>query len=206
MTRSDRRNDEQQTGHFADHASLADRFCHTGSRVAVRRPWDRCGTLHNRPHRSDCATTCCAIGLGPCHRYPRPCLRSGARAWYARQAVFELKIGQVEPEHLGKLSFYVNAVDDQLRKPDHGDGATVGILLAAERDNVVVEYALRGIGTPVAVSTYTTDQDLPDDLRSALPSDEVYAQLVGESRLAVGGERSPKADAAEALADFEEQS
>ncbi|MET4050468.1 MULTISPECIES: PDDEXK nuclease domain-containing protein [unclassified Rhodococcus (in: high G+C Gram-positive bacteria)] len=39
-----------------------------------------------------------------------------------RFVVFELKVGQAEPEHIGKLSFYVNAVNDQLCKPEHGDG------------------------------------------------------------------------------------
>ncbi|MFI8664702.1 PDDEXK nuclease domain-containing protein [Rhodococcus qingshengii] len=37
-----------------------------------------------------------------------------------RFVVFELKVGQAEPEHIGKLNFYVNVVDDQLRKPEHG--------------------------------------------------------------------------------------
>ncbi|MGZ4556809.1 MAG: PDDEXK nuclease domain-containing protein [Mycobacteriaceae bacterium] len=59
--------------------------------------------------------------------------------------VFELKVGRVEPEHLGQLNFYVNAVDDLLRRPEHGDGSTIGILLAADRDDVVVECALREV-------------------------------------------------------------
>ncbi len=45
--------------------------------------------------------------------------------------VFELKAGRVEPGHLGTLNFYVNAVDDLLRRPEHDDGSTIGILLAA---------------------------------------------------------------------------
>ena len=54
-----------------------------------------------------------------------------------RYVVFELKVGRVEPEHLGKLNFYVNAVDDLLRRPEHGDGSSIGILLAADRDDIV---------------------------------------------------------------------
>jgi len=77
-----------------------------------------------------------------------------------RYIVFELKAGRVEPGHLGTLNFYVNAVDDLLRCPEHGDGSTIGILLAADRDDVVVEYALRGFETPLAVSTYTTHRFL----------------------------------------------
>lgn len=99
-----------------------------------------------------------------------------------RFVVFELKIGPAEPEHLGKLNFYVNAVDDLLRRPEHGDHATIGILLAASRNNVVIQYALRGIDTPMAVSTYTTHQDLPDDIRPALPTPADLAGIVEEVR------------------------
>ncbi|WP_394855665.1 PDDEXK nuclease domain-containing protein [Rhodococcus globerulus] len=56
-----------------------------------------------------------------------------------RFVVFELKVGQAEPEHIGKLNVYINVVDDQLRKPDHGEGATIGILLVATRDDIVVD-------------------------------------------------------------------
>lgn len=99
-----------------------------------------------------------------------------------RFIVLELKAGPAEPEHLGKLNFYVNAVDDLLRRPEHGDGSTIGILLAADRDDVVVEYALRGIDAPLAVSTYTTHRALPAELRPALPSTEDLADIVRDAR------------------------
>lgn len=95
-----------------------------------------------------------------------------------RFVVFELKVGGAEPEHLGKLNFYVNAVDDLLRRPEYGDGGSIGILLAADRDDVVVEYALRGMDTPLAVSTYTTHHALPDEVRPALPSPDDLADVV----------------------------
>lgn len=97
-----------------------------------------------------------------------------------RYVVFELKVDKVRPEHLGKLGFYVTVIDDRLRKPDHGDGPTIGILLAAERSDVVVEYALRTVDAPVAVATYTTDRTLPDDVRRALPSRDALAHLVAD--------------------------
>jgi len=65
-----------------------------------------------------------------------------------RFIVFELKAVAAEPEHIGKLNFYVNVVDDRLRKEQHGDGPTVGILLAAGRDDVAVQYLLAGIDHP----------------------------------------------------------
>lgn len=57
-----------------------------------------------------------------------------------------------------------------MRRPEHGDGPTIGILLAATRDDVVVEYTVRGMDTPLAASTYTTERALPADIRTALPS------------------------------------
>jgi len=99
-----------------------------------------------------------------------------------RFIVFELKVGAAEPEHLGKLNFYVNAVDALLRRPEHGDGSSIGILLVADRGDVVVEYALRGIGTPLAVSTYTSHRSLPDDVRPALPSPDELADVVRDVR------------------------
>jgi len=57
-----------------------------------------------------------------------------------RFIVFELKAVAAEPEHIGKLNFYVNVVDDRLRRTEHGDRPTIGILLAADRDDVAVRY------------------------------------------------------------------
>lgn len=95
-----------------------------------------------------------------------------------RFIVFELKAVAAQPEHIGKLNFYVNAIDDLLRRPEHGDESTIGILLAADRDDVAVQYALRGLSTPLAISTYSTHRALPDDIRPVLPSVEDLTDLV----------------------------
>ena len=96
-----------------------------------------------------------------------------------RFIVFELKAGVAQPEHIGKLNFYVNVVDDQLRSSEHGDRPTVGILLAAGRDDVAVRYALHGLSTPLAVSTYRA---LPDEVRPALPTSEELTRVVQDAR------------------------
>jgi hypothetical protein len=80
------------------------------------------------------------------------------------------------------FSEYVNVVDDLLRRPEHGDGTTIGILLAADRDDVAVQYALRGLTTPLAISTYTNHRALPDDVRPALPSAADLAAVVRDVR------------------------
>lgn len=92
-----------------------------------------------------------------------------------RWIVVELKIGRFEPEFVGKLNFYVNAVDGEIRKPVHGP--TVGILLCTERNRQVVEYTLAGVATPIGVTTYELDgkelqQELPAELKGRLPAPE----------------------------------
>lgn len=73
--------------------------------------------------------------------------------------VIELKIGEFDPEHAGKLNFYVNAVDEQLAAPD--DTPTIGILLCATRDEAVTEMTLRGIASPIAVARWKTGSEMP---------------------------------------------
>ncbi|MBE7538282.1 MAG: DUF1016 domain-containing protein [Opitutaceae bacterium] len=55
--------------------------------------------------------------------------------------VVELKGGKFQPEHLGQLSFYLTAVDEQVRHPQ--DNPTIGLLLCKSKNKVVAEYALR---------------------------------------------------------------
>jgi len=105
-----------------------------------------------------------------------------------RFIVFELKAVAAEPEHIGKLNFYVNVVDDRLRKPEHGDRPTIGILLAADRDDVAVQYYLQGLSTPLAVSTYRA---LPDEVRPALPSADALADLVRNTQREIATETAP---------------
>ena len=90
--------------------------------------------------------------------------------------VVELKAGDFEPEHAGKLNFYLKAVDEQLRR--EGDRASIGILLCKNRDKTVVEYALSDVHKPIGVSEYQLTQALPENLKSSLPSiEELEAEL-----------------------------
>lgn len=70
----------------------------------------------------------------------------------------ELKIGEFQPEHLGKLEFYLEALDRDLRKPH--EGPSIGVLLCASKDSEVVEYALSRSLSPALVAEYQTR--LPD--------------------------------------------
>ena len=82
-------------------------------------------------------------------------------------------MGKCEPAFSGQINFYVNAVDDLLRHPD--DQPTIGMVLCKSKENTVVEYSLRGINTPIGVSTHTLEQ-LPEPLQESLPTVERLQQ------------------------------
>jgi predicted nuclease of restriction endonuclease-like (RecB) superfamily len=104
-----------------------------------------------------------------------------------RYVVFELKVGAFQPEYVGKLNFYVQVVDGELRDPDR-DEPTIGILLVVNRNDVVVEYALRGLATPLAVSTVRA---LPDEIRHELPSAQELSRAVVETMRSVEPDEKP---------------
>jgi predicted nuclease of restriction endonuclease-like (RecB) superfamily len=90
--------------------------------------------------------------------------------------VIELKAVKFKPEFAGKLGFYISAVDGILKTEQ--DNSTIGLLICKSKNDVVVEYTLRDIHKPIGVSEYIITQNLPDELRSSLPSiEEIEAQL-----------------------------
>lgn len=84
--------------------------------------------------------------------------------------VIELKAGKFKPEHLGQLSFYLTAVDAQVKHPQ--DGPTIGLLLCKSKNKVVAEYALRDNARPMGVAEYQLVESLPAELQTSLPSIE----------------------------------
>lgn len=88
--------------------------------------------------------------------------------------VFELKVGDFKPEYAGKLNFYINTVDDQLKTEN--DHLTIGVLLCKTPNKTVVEYALRGLDKPLGVANYELSKVLPEQFKSNLPTEEELAQ------------------------------
>jgi predicted nuclease of restriction endonuclease-like (RecB) superfamily len=84
----------------------------------------------------------------------------------------DLKIGAFQPEHAGKMNFYLAALDDRDRDP--GDNPSIGLILCRERNRVVVEYALRSVNSPIGVAEYKLllAAALPAALAEALPTSE----------------------------------
>ncbi len=71
---------------------------------------------------------------------------------------FELKIGKFRPEHLGQLSFYLEALDRDVKKPH--ENPSIGVLLCRDKDDEVIEYALSRNLSPALVAEYQLQ--LPD--------------------------------------------
>lgn len=83
----------------------------------------------------------------------------------------ELKVDRFEPEHLGKLNFYLEALDRDVKKPH--ENPAIGLLLCASKDSEVVEYALSRTLSPALVAQYHTH--LPDKQMLAAKLHEFYA-------------------------------
>jgi predicted nuclease of restriction endonuclease-like (RecB) superfamily len=92
--------------------------------------------------------------------------------------VVELKAGAFKPEHTGQLSFYMTAVDSQMKHMD--DEPTIGLLLCKSQNRVVAEYALRDLNKPIGVAEYQLVNSLPEKLQTNLPSiEDIEAELTG---------------------------
>lgn len=89
---------------------------------------------------------------------------------------FELKVGPFEPEHAGKMDFYLNLLNDSER--GDGDQPSIGIILCAEKDDVEVEYALRTKANPIGVAVYQLQSKLPADMKGKLPTAKQLTDVV----------------------------
>ncbi len=84
--------------------------------------------------------------------------------------VVELKNTDFKPEYVGQVNFYLSAIDDLVKHPD--DGATIGLILCKNKSNIIAEYALRDVNSPIGIAEFRTTGVLPEELKTALPSIE----------------------------------
>lgn len=84
----------------------------------------------------------------------------------------ELKVGRFEPEYMGKLSFYLEALDRDVKKAH--ERPAIGVLLCASKDDEVVEYALSRSLSPALIAEYQTQ--LPDKALLQAKLHEFYQQ------------------------------
>lgn len=90
----------------------------------------------------------------------------------------ELKAGKFQPEFVGKMQFYLAALDDKVRI--QGENPSIGIILCKDKNRTIVEYALRETKKPIGVAKYQIVKRLPRELKGELPSPKDIEQLFNE--------------------------
>ena len=90
--------------------------------------------------------------------------------------VVDLKKGEFKPSYLGQLTAYLRILDDKVRKPH--ENQTIGLILCKSADKEYVEYIIQDYNKPMGVATYTTENDMPEKLRNALPPVEELKKLL----------------------------
>jgi len=80
----------------------------------------------------------------------------------------DLKIGEFEPEHKGKMEFYLTVLNDQIKLPH--ENPAIGIIICKSKDRTIVEYALKSATQPIGVATYSTTNTLPEAYKDLLPA------------------------------------
>ncbi|MDR2921482.1 MAG: PDDEXK nuclease domain-containing protein [Tannerella sp.] len=88
----------------------------------------------------------------------------------------ELKRGDFKPEYLGKMNFYLSALDDLVRLPH--ENRSIGIILCKSQKQNIVEYAFRDMTKPMGVATYKVAAELPDEYKNILPDAEQLKRLL----------------------------
>lgn len=89
----------------------------------------------------------------------------------------DLKIDDFKPEYLGKMEFYLEALDRDIRKPH--ESPSVGIILCKRKDKEVVEYALSRNMSYTMISEYHTKLISKEILQKKL--EELY-DVVDDSK------------------------
>lgn len=62
-------------------------------------------------------------------------------------------MGNLKPENFGQMNMYLNYYEEEVN--DEGDNKSIGIILCAEKDNVVAEYSVGGLSNNLFASKYT---------------------------------------------------
>ena len=89
---------------------------------------------------------------------------------------FELKRGKFKPEYMGKMNFYLSALDDLVRLLH--ENPSIGIILCKSQNDKVVEYAFKDTTKPMGVATYKTATELPPEYKDILPDAERLKELL----------------------------
>lgn len=94
--------------------------------------------------------------------------------------VIELKARDFQAGDAGQLNFYINIVNDRMKGP--GDSDTIGMLLCKGKNEVLAEYALKGMVHPIGVAEYQLAKAIPEELKSQLPDISDLEQELAEEK------------------------
>ena len=90
----------------------------------------------------------------------------------------ELKAGKFLPEYVGKMQFYLAALDSRVKEKN--ENPSIGIILCKDKNRTIVEYALRESKKPIGVAKYQIVTKLPSALKKELPAPEQIAKLMDD--------------------------
>lgn len=90
----------------------------------------------------------------------------------------DLKVGEFEPEHVGRMQFNLAALDDLVKLPD--ENPSIGMILCRNKDKTIVEYTLRDSAKPIGVAEYRVSPELPDEWQGQIPNPEQLERLLQE--------------------------
>jgi len=90
----------------------------------------------------------------------------------------DLKIGKFMPEYVGKMQFYLAALDDLVRMDN--ENPSIGMILCRSKEKAIVEYALKESNKPIGVAAYRIVKRLPAELKGQLPEPRDIEKLLLE--------------------------
>lgn len=88
----------------------------------------------------------------------------------------DLKSGKFLPEYVGKMNYYLSALDELVRLPE--ENPSIGIILCRSMSEKKVEFSFRDMTKPMGVATYHSSEELPEQYRNALPSADELRKLM----------------------------
>jgi YhcG PDDEXK nuclease domain len=91
-------------------------------------------------------------------------------------ATYELKKGKFKPADAGQLNFYLNVLDEKVKLTQ--ENSSIGIVLCKEKNNTVVEFAIKSFDKAMGVATYKTSKQTPLQMKGILPDTSEIGKLM----------------------------
>jgi predicted nuclease of restriction endonuclease-like (RecB) superfamily len=90
---------------------------------------------------------------------------------------FELKKGNFKPEYVGKMNFYLSALDEMVKQPH--ENPAIGIIPCKSKTAKVVEFYFRDFNKAMGVATYKARKELPVKYKGILPDAKTLKKSAG---------------------------